>query len=71
VLDALLEVAAEKGVPPAEVALAWLFEKGVTAPIVGVTKVEQAVESLEVRVTPDDVRRLEEPYKPHPVIRHT
>jgi len=74
VLDALLEVAAEKGVPPAEVALAWLFEKGVTAPIVGVTKVEhveQAVESLEVRLTPDDVRRLEEPYKPHPVIGHT
>ena len=74
VLDALLEVAAEKGVPPAEVALAWLFEKGVTAPIVGVTKVEhveQAVESLEVRLTPEDVRRLEEPYKPHPVIGHT
>ena len=74
VLDALLEVAAEKGVPLAEVALAWLFEKGVTAPIVGVTKVEhvkQAVESLEVRLTPDDVRRLEEPYKPHPVIGHT
>ena len=74
VLDALLEVAAEKGVPLAEVALAWLFEKGVTAPIVGVTKVEhvkQAVESLEVRLTPEDVRRLEKPYKPHPVIGHT
>jgi len=74
VLDALLQVAAEKGVPPAEVALAWLFEKGVTAPIVGVTKVEhveQAVESLEVKLTPDDIRRLEEPYKPHPVYGHT
>jgi aryl-alcohol dehydrogenase (NADP+) len=74
VLDALLQVASEKGVPPAEVALAWLFEKGVTAPIVGVTKVEhveQAVESLEVKLTPDDIRRLEEPYKPHPVYGHT
>ncbi len=73
VLDALLEVAAEKGVPPAEVALAWLFEKGVTAPIVGVTKVEhveQAVESLEVRLTSEDLKRLEEPYKPHPVMGH-
>lgn len=65
------ELAKEKGVTTAQIALAWLLHKGVTSPIVGVTKidhVEEAVESLDVRLDSDDMKRLEEPYKPHPVL---
>ncbi len=68
------EVAQEKGVTAAQIALAWLFHKGVDAPVIGATKVEhleEAVRSLEVKLSEDDVRRLEEPYKPHRILGHT
>jgi 1-deoxyxylulose-5-phosphate synthase len=68
------EVAKEKGVTPSQVALSWLLHKGVTAPIIGATKVqhvEEAVAALEVKLTADDMKRLEEPYKLHPIIAHT
>ena len=69
VLERAEEVAREKGVSPAQVALAWHFSKPwITAPILGVTRVEQveeAVEALEVRLSGDDIRRLEELYSPH------
>ncbi|MEM2905896.1 MAG: aldo/keto reductase [Candidatus Bathyarchaeia archaeon] len=74
VVERVQEVAKEKGVSMAQVALAWLWERGVTAPIIGVTKVqhvEEAVAALDVHLTPDEARRLEEPYKPHPIIGHT
>ena len=67
-------IAREKDVTPAQIALAWHFHKGVTAPIVGATKVEHiedAVASLDVRLTKDDVKRLEEPYRPRRIIGHT
>ena len=68
------QVATRRGVPPAQVALAWLLQKpGVTAPIVGATKPEQldqAVGALSVKLEPDDVRYLEERYQPHPVLGH-
>jgi 1-deoxyxylulose-5-phosphate synthase len=68
------EVAARRGVPPAQVALAWLLQKpGVTAPIVGATKLEQldqAVGALTVRLDADETRYLEEKYQPHPVLGH-
>jgi aryl-alcohol dehydrogenase-like predicted oxidoreductase len=55
----------------AEVALAWLLSRpGVTAPIVGATKLshlEAAVRALDVRLDADDVRELEAPYRPHAV----
>jgi aryl-alcohol dehydrogenase-like predicted oxidoreductase len=73
VIERVQEVAKEKGVRPAQIALAWLFHKGVTAPIIGVTKVEhieEAVAATEVRLTDDDLETLEEPYKPHPIIDH-
>lgn len=73
VVERAEEVAAEKGVSTAQVALAWLFRKGVTAPIIGATKVkhiEEAVESLDVSLDSDDLKRLEEPYKMHPVLGH-
>jgi aryl-alcohol dehydrogenase-like predicted oxidoreductase len=63
------KVAAARGIPPARVALAWLLSRpGVTAPIVGVTRVahlEEAVASLDVSLTRDEVAMLEAPYWPH------
>jgi len=69
VLDRVAEVAADRGVPPAQVALAWLLHKpGVTAPIVGATKVghvEDALAAESLSLSEDEIRRLEEPYVPH------
>jgi aryl-alcohol dehydrogenase (NADP+) len=73
VVEEVLEVAKEKGVKPAQVALAWHFYKGITAPIIGTTKVqhvEEAVEALNVHLSPDDIHRLEAPYKTKPIIGH-
>ena len=73
VLEEVLRVADEKDATPSQIALAWLFHKGVTAPVIGATKVqhvEEAVEALSVRLEPDDIRRLEAPYKPHPIMGH-
>ena len=71
VVDRLLEVAGERGLPPAQVALAWLLHKpGVTAPIVGATKpghLEDALAATEVVLSPEEIARLEEPYVPHAV----
>ena len=74
VVDAVSEIAAERALPRAQVALAWLLTKtGVTAPIVGATKAAQlddAIAALEVRLTADEIARLEAPYVPHPVLDH-
>lgn len=72
VANRLGEVAAEHGLPNAQIALAWLFSKPiVTAPIIGASKpghLEDAVASLSVKLSEDDIRRLEEPYQVHPVL---
>jgi aryl-alcohol dehydrogenase-like predicted oxidoreductase len=74
VVDRAAEVAAERGVPPAQVALAWLLQKpGVTAPIVGATKVDHlgdAIAAEQLSLSPAEVARLEEPYVPHAVSGH-
>jgi len=73
VVEETLAVAKEKGVTPAQIALAWLLHKGVTAPIVGATKVEHvedAVAAIEVKLSANDLRRLEAKYKPHRIIGH-
>ena len=74
VVERCLEVAAERVVPAAQVALAWLLHKpGVTAPIVGATKLGHVADALaaeDLRLTEDEIRRLEEPYVPHPVLGH-
>jgi 1-deoxyxylulose-5-phosphate synthase len=74
VVDRLDEVAGERGLPPAQVALAWLLHKpGVTAPIVGATRLEHLEDALaaaELTVSAEEIARLEEPYVPHPVIGH-
>jgi aryl-alcohol dehydrogenase-like predicted oxidoreductase len=72
VAERVTEVAAAKGIAPAQVALAWLLRQpGVTAPIVGASKMEQleqAVAALDVTLTDDEAKRLEEPYVPHRVL---
>lgn len=64
-------VAAERGVSPAETALAWLLQQpGVTAPIVGATRLEHleaAIRAVELTLTADECSALEAPYEPHPV----
>jgi aryl-alcohol dehydrogenase (NADP+) len=71
VLDSLETLAAESGMPPARVALAWLLQKpGVIAPIVGVSKpgqLDDALAAVKVKLSLEAVARLEEPYLPHPV----
>ena len=71
VVDRAAEVAAARGVSTAQVALAWLLHKpGVTAPIVGATKlghVEDALAAEQLELSGDEIARLEEPYVPHPV----
>ena len=68
VVDALREVAAGHGRPPAQVALAWLLGKpAVSAPIVGVTKpghLDDAIAAAELTLGDEDVSRLEAPYRP-------
>jgi aryl-alcohol dehydrogenase-like predicted oxidoreductase len=73
VVETVTQVARENDVSPSQIGLAWLFHRGVTAPIIGVTKtqhVEEAVEALEIKLDSDDMKRLEDAYKPHPVIGH-
>lgn len=75
VINRLAEVAAQKGVPDAQVALAWLLQKrGVTSPIIGASKpghLEDAVAALSVKLTAEEVTKLEELYQPHPVLGHS
>ena len=71
VIDRVGEIAEARAVPRAQVAMAWLLSKpGVTAPIVGATKMhhlEDAVAAASLTLTPDEITRLEEPYVPHAV----
>ncbi|RLV48866.1 aldo/keto reductase [Nocardioides mangrovicus] len=74
VVETLLEVAAEREVAPAQVALAWLLaQPAVTSPIVGVTKPEHltdAVAAVDLELTDDELSRLSEGYAPHAVSGH-
>ena len=69
------EVAAERGVPPAQVALAWLLSKpAVTAPVVGATRpghVADALAAERLTLSDEEISRLEEPYIPHRVLGHS
>ncbi len=72
IVERVAEVAEARGVPRAQVALAWLLSKPVvTAPIVGVTKdrhLDDAVAAVDLELTPAEIARLEEPYTPHAVV---
>ena len=69
------EVAAGRGVPPAQVALAWLLRKpAVTAPVVGATRpghIADALAAARLTLSDEEVSRLEEPYVPHRVLGHS
>ncbi|WP_223631578.1 aldo/keto reductase [Corallococcus sp. EGB] len=71
VVEAVKQVADARKAPPAQVALAWLLSKPVvTAPIIGATKpehLEDAVKAVSLKLTPEEVKALEAPYKPHAV----
>jgi aryl-alcohol dehydrogenase-like predicted oxidoreductase len=75
VVDRVVEIAAERNVKPAQVALAWIMSRpGVSAPIIGASKLshlEDALSALQLRLSEDEMKRLEEPYKPHPVLGHS
>jgi aryl-alcohol dehydrogenase-like predicted oxidoreductase len=72
VVERVAEIAADRGVPRAQIALAWVLQKQpVTSPIVGATKthhLEDAAAAVWIRLTPEEIRSLEEPYVPHPVL---
>ncbi|MCL6604802.1 MAG: aldo/keto reductase [Paenibacillus sp.] len=66
------QIAEERGIPRAQVALAWVLQKQpVTAPIIGATKMhhlEDAAAAVSIQLSPEELQRLEEPYVPHPVL---
>ena len=74
VVEAVARVAVKRGVPPAQIALAWLLHKpGVTAPIIGASKphhLEDAVAALNVKLTEEEMSELESVYVPHRVLGH-
>jgi aryl-alcohol dehydrogenase (NADP+) len=74
VVDRVVELAKKRGVAPAQIALAWILHKpGVTAPIVGASKMEQleqALGALDVALSEEEMKALEEPYRPHATLGH-
>jgi aryl-alcohol dehydrogenase-like predicted oxidoreductase len=75
VAQRVTEVAQHRGVPNAQVALAWVLSKpGITAPIIGASKMphlEDAAAAVELELDDSEIRALEEPYQPHPVLGHS
>jgi aryl-alcohol dehydrogenase-like predicted oxidoreductase len=74
VADRVGEIAAERGLSGSQIALAWVLGKPfVTAPIIGASSLDhldEAMAAVDIRLTDDEVRRLEEPYRPHPILGH-
>lgn len=74
VVDAVRAIAAERGLPPAQIALAWLLSRpGVTAPIIGATRtrhLDDAVAATHIKLSEDEVAALQAPYRPHAVLGH-
>jgi aryl-alcohol dehydrogenase-like predicted oxidoreductase len=74
VIERVVEMASATDVKPVQFALAWLLQQpGVTAPIIGATKathLDDAIAAAEMTLTPEQVSRLEEPYRPHPILGH-
>jgi aryl-alcohol dehydrogenase (NADP+) len=75
VADCAADVAKERGLTGSQIALAWILSKPyVHSPIIGATKMDhldQAIAALDIKLSEDEVKRLEEPYKPHPVLGHS
>ena len=75
VVDRVTEIARQRGVPNAQVALAWVLQQpGVTAPIVGASKMhhlDDALAALDVKLDAAELKALAEPYQPHRVLGHS
>jgi aryl-alcohol dehydrogenase-like predicted oxidoreductase len=74
VIDAVATVASQRGVNPAAIAVAWLLSKpAVTAPIIGITKLaqlEDPIKAVDITLTEDEIKTIEEPYVTQPVVGH-
>jgi aryl-alcohol dehydrogenase (NADP+) len=74
IAERVVELAARRGVKPTQIALAWLLAKpGVTAPIIGASKLphlDDAVAALAIRLDAGEMAFLEEPYQPHTILGH-
>lgn len=72
IIEEVAKIAVERNLPRAQIAMAWVLQKdGVTCPIIGATKpahLEDAVAALDVKLTPEEIKRLEEPYVAHDVV---
>jgi aryl-alcohol dehydrogenase (NADP+) len=72
VVERVSQLARKRGVPQAQIALAWMLQKPyITSPIIGATKVQHlddAVAALAVKLSPEEIASLEEPYVPHPIV---
>jgi len=75
VAECVAEVARERGVSSSQVALAWVLSKPyVDSPIIGATKIDhldQAIAALEIKLSEEEIKKLEEAYQPHPVLGHS
>ncbi|BAY60467.1 aldo/keto reductase [Calothrix brevissima NIES-22] len=74
VVDRVVELAGKRGVKPTQIALAWLLHQpGVTSPIIGASKIEhlkEAAEAVDLELSQEELKFLEEPYTPHPILGH-
>ena len=75
VADRVQQLAKKRGVSGPQIALAWVLGKPfITSPIVGASRMahlEEAVAALDIHLSPEEVRELEEPYQLHPILGHT
>ncbi len=73
-LDAVIALAKEHNATPAQIALAWMLHKPtITSPIIGASKLphlEQSVAALDIKLSDEEIERLEAPYQPHPILGH-
>ncbi|MCU1295520.1 MAG: aldo/keto reductase [Bryobacterales bacterium] len=75
IVDQVTEVANSRGVPNMQIALAWVLAKpGITAPIIGASKphhLDDAIGALSIKLTDEEIKKLEAPYKPHRILGHS
>jgi aryl-alcohol dehydrogenase-like predicted oxidoreductase len=75
VVDHVIEIAQQRNVKPAQIALAWILAKpGISAPIIGASKpyqLEDALGALSLKLTEEEIKQLEAPYESHPILGHS
>ncbi|MBB5063146.1 aldo/keto reductase [Granulicella mallensis] len=75
VVDRVIEIAQQRNVKPAQIALAWILAKpGISAPIIGASKpyqLEDALGALSLKLTEEEIKQLEAPYESHPILGHS